>query len=142
MAAPDQPNKQNKSRGDALPADTSGKSRTSAVSGTSGAGAPIRRSAVFVPGKVEEGPAPSRASGSASVPSAPSGAGPASVPPARSGLPALMQRPLDLTQIINWLQADGWITPELALATIEAITVLGALQASAEVKAALADRIE
>ena len=34
------------------------------------------------------------------------------------------------------------VTPELALATIEAITVLGALQASAEVKAALADRIE
>lgn len=33
------------------------------------------------------------------------------------------------------------VTPELALATIESITVLGALQASAEVKAALADRI-
>jgi Arc/MetJ-type ribon-helix-helix transcriptional regulator len=33
------------------------------------------------------------------------------------------------------------VTPELALATIESITVLGALQASAEVKSALADRI-
>ncbi|RYH03306.1 CopG family transcriptional regulator [Salipiger sp. IMCC34102] len=34
------------------------------------------------------------------------------------------------------------VTPELALATIGSITVLGALQASAEVKAALADRIK
>jgi len=33
------------------------------------------------------------------------------------------------------------VTPELALATIESITVLGALQASAELKAALAERI-
>ncbi len=33
------------------------------------------------------------------------------------------------------------IAPDLALATIGSITVLGALQASAEVKAALADRI-
>jgi hypothetical protein len=33
------------------------------------------------------------------------------------------------------------VTPELALATIESITVLGALQASKEVKAALSDRI-
>ena len=33
------------------------------------------------------------------------------------------------------------VTPELALATIGSITVLGALQASAEVKAALAERI-
>ena len=33
------------------------------------------------------------------------------------------------------------VTPELALATIESITVLGALQASKAVKAALADRI-
>ena len=33
------------------------------------------------------------------------------------------------------------VTPKLALATIESITVLGALQASAEVKAALAERI-
>jgi hypothetical protein len=32
------------------------------------------------------------------------------------------------------------ITPELARATIASITVLGALQASAAVKAALADR--
>ncbi|NEI72913.1 CopG family transcriptional regulator [Rhizobium lusitanum] len=33
------------------------------------------------------------------------------------------------------------VTPELALATIESITVLGALQASPELKAALAKRI-
>ena len=33
------------------------------------------------------------------------------------------------------------VSPELALATIESITVLGALQASPEVKAALAERI-
>jgi len=33
------------------------------------------------------------------------------------------------------------VSPELALATIESITVLGALQASAELKSALADRI-
>ena len=33
------------------------------------------------------------------------------------------------------------VTPELALATIFSLTVLGALHASAEVKAALADRI-
>ncbi len=33
------------------------------------------------------------------------------------------------------------VTPELALATIESITVLGALQASSPVKAALASRI-
>ena len=34
------------------------------------------------------------------------------------------------------------VTPDLALATIGSITVLGALQASAAVKAALADRIQ
>ena len=34
------------------------------------------------------------------------------------------------------------VTPELALATIESITVLGALQASAELKSALAERIQ
>jgi hypothetical protein len=33
------------------------------------------------------------------------------------------------------------VTPTLALATIESITVLGALHASKEIKAALADRI-
>ncbi|CDM61711.1 MULTISPECIES: CopG family transcriptional regulator [Rhizobium] len=33
------------------------------------------------------------------------------------------------------------VTPELALATIESITVLGALQASAELKSTLAERI-
>ena len=34
------------------------------------------------------------------------------------------------------------VTPELALATIGSITVLGALQASADVKSALAERIQ
>ena len=34
------------------------------------------------------------------------------------------------------------VTPELAVATIGSITVLGALQASAEIKKALADRIK
>ena len=34
------------------------------------------------------------------------------------------------------------VTPELALATIESLTVLGALQASAEVKSALAHRMK
>jgi hypothetical protein len=34
------------------------------------------------------------------------------------------------------------VTPALALATIESITVLGSLHASHEVKAALADRIK
>jgi len=33
------------------------------------------------------------------------------------------------------------VTPELALATIESLTVLGALQASPQIKAALAGRI-
>jgi Ribbon-Helix-Helix transcriptional regulator family len=33
------------------------------------------------------------------------------------------------------------VTPELALATISSITVLGALQASASVRSALAERI-
>lgn len=33
------------------------------------------------------------------------------------------------------------VTPDLAIATIESITVLGALQASADLKSALADRI-
>ena len=34
------------------------------------------------------------------------------------------------------------VTPELALATIDSLTVLGALQASAELKSALAERIQ
>jgi Ribbon-Helix-Helix transcriptional regulator family len=33
------------------------------------------------------------------------------------------------------------VTPDLARATIESITVLGALHASAEIKTALADRL-
>lgn len=122
MAAPDQPSKHHQSRGDASPGDTATRSRSSSSAGGSGmpgAAAPIRRSAVFVPGHVEDGPAPSRSTGPASVPATPGAPAPASAPTARSGLPALMQRPLELTQVIHWLQTDGWISPELAQATID-----------------------
>ena len=44
-------------------------------------------------------------------------------------------------QVIGLVTIADDVTPELALSTIESITVLGALQASKEVKAALADRI-
>ena len=44
-------------------------------------------------------------------------------------------------QVVGLVTIAGDVTPELALATIELITVLGALQASKAVKAALADRI-
>ncbi len=44
-------------------------------------------------------------------------------------------------QVVGLVTIAGDVTPELALATIESITVLGALQASKAVKAALADRI-
>ena len=44
-------------------------------------------------------------------------------------------------QVIGLVTVADDVTPELALSTIESITVLGALQASKEVKAALADRI-
>ena len=44
-------------------------------------------------------------------------------------------------QVIGLVTIAEDVTPELALSTIESITVLGALQASKEVKAALADRI-
>jgi Arc/MetJ-type ribon-helix-helix transcriptional regulator len=44
-------------------------------------------------------------------------------------------------QVLGMATIDGDVTPELALATIESITVLGALHASAAVKAALAGRI-
>jgi len=44
-------------------------------------------------------------------------------------------------QVVGLATIDEDITPELALATIESITVLGALQASKAVKAALSDRI-
>jgi Arc/MetJ-type ribon-helix-helix transcriptional regulator len=44
-------------------------------------------------------------------------------------------------QVVGLATIDDDVTPELALATIESITVLGALHASRAVKAALADRI-
>ena len=44
-------------------------------------------------------------------------------------------------QVLGLATIDDDVTPELALATIESINVLGALHASKAVKAALADRI-
>jgi Arc/MetJ-type ribon-helix-helix transcriptional regulator len=44
-------------------------------------------------------------------------------------------------QVVGLVTIAEDVTPELALATIESITVLGALQASKALKAALADRI-
>lgn len=44
-------------------------------------------------------------------------------------------------QVVGLATIASDVSPELALETIEAITVLGALQASSEVKAALAGRI-
>ena len=44
-------------------------------------------------------------------------------------------------KILGLARIAADVTPELALATIASLTVLGALQASAAVKAALADRI-
>lgn len=44
-------------------------------------------------------------------------------------------------QVVGLATIAEDVTPELALATIESITVLGALQASQAVKAALSDRI-
>lgn len=43
-------------------------------------------------------------------------------------------------QVLGLASIDDDVTPELARATIESITVLGALHASKEIKAALADR--
>lgn len=45
-------------------------------------------------------------------------------------------------QVVGLAAIAEDVTPELALATIESITVLGVLQASKAVKAALSDRIE
>ena len=45
-------------------------------------------------------------------------------------------------KVVGLARIDLDVTPELALATIGSITVLGALQASAEIKKALADRIK
>jgi len=44
-------------------------------------------------------------------------------------------------KVVGLARIDPDVTPELALETIGSITVLGALQASREVKKALADRI-
>ena len=44
-------------------------------------------------------------------------------------------------KVVGLARIAADVTPDLALATIGSITVLGALQASAEVKAALAERI-
>lgn len=44
-------------------------------------------------------------------------------------------------KVIGLVRIADDVTPDLALATIRSITVLGALQASAKLKAALADRI-
>ena len=44
-------------------------------------------------------------------------------------------------QVVGLATIAGDVTPELALAAIESITVLGALQASKPVKAALEGRI-
>jgi hypothetical protein len=44
-------------------------------------------------------------------------------------------------QVVGLAAIAEDVTPELARATIESITVLGALQASKVVKAALSDRI-
>ncbi len=44
-------------------------------------------------------------------------------------------------KVVGLARFDADVTPDLALATIGSITVLGALQASKEVKTALSDRI-
>lgn len=44
-------------------------------------------------------------------------------------------------KVVGLVRIASDVTPDLALATIETITVLGALQASAELKSALAERI-
>ena len=44
-------------------------------------------------------------------------------------------------RVLGLATIDPDVTPELALATIESLTVLGALQASSAVKTALAGRI-
>lgn len=45
-------------------------------------------------------------------------------------------------QVLGLIVIEPDVTPELALATISSIHILGALQASPEIKAALADRIQ
>ncbi|MEO9777942.1 MAG: CopG family transcriptional regulator [Sedimentitalea sp.] len=45
-------------------------------------------------------------------------------------------------KVVGLARIDAEVTPELALQTIGSITVLGALQASSDIKKALADRIK
>lgn len=45
-------------------------------------------------------------------------------------------------KVVGLARFDNEVTPELALQTIASITVLGALQASADLKKALSDRIK
>ncbi len=45
-------------------------------------------------------------------------------------------------QVLGLIVIEADVTPDLALATISSIHILGALQASPEIKAALADRIQ
>lgn len=45
-------------------------------------------------------------------------------------------------KVVGLARIDPDVTPDLAIATIGSITVLGALQASSEIKKALADRIK
>ncbi|MBW4709536.1 CopG family transcriptional regulator [Roseobacter sp. YSTF-M11] len=45
-------------------------------------------------------------------------------------------------KVVGLARIDADVTPELALQTIGSITVLGALQATAEIKKALGDRIK
>lgn len=60
----------------------------------------------------------------------------------RSDLEAVRARAEKLRiQVVGLAVIDDDVTPELALATIDSLTVLGALRASKAVKAALADRI-
>jgi len=60
----------------------------------------------------------------------------------RQDLEAVLAAHQRLTiQVLGLASIAGDVTPELALATIESVVVLGAFHASAAVKAALADRI-
>ncbi len=60
----------------------------------------------------------------------------------RADLEAVQQAGETLhVKVIGLMRIASDVSPDLARATIGSITVLGALQASAEVKAALADRI-
>ena len=61
----------------------------------------------------------------------------------RADLEALRQAGEILhVKVVGLARINADVTPELALATIGSITVLGALQANPEIKKALADRIQ